>query len=305
MTFLAMPVIAVALVNLLGASERDIGIFSTIQLASLSGGCLLSMLLPRRQFRSIGMAAFVVMILCDLLCLFQSGWTLFLILRGIGGAAGGVAVSQATAALSKTQNAERSSGLFLALQTMMAIICIYTIPPIIGAFGFAAAYGVLLLFNILALLLVIAKLRNFSATKEYLATAGNDRMHWLRSGAMLISILCFFTGMGTLWTFLALLGQKIGLNPTQIALVLSVSKLVAFGASFMPGVIGVRFGRIPPIIVAASILVAAVQLYAFGDSLVTVVAATALFSFGWYVIYPLQLGASGHLDRDGRPMPEM
>src|SRR4051812_29334429 len=86
MTFLAMPVIAAALVNVLGASEREVGLFSTVQLVTLSCGCLFSTFLPRGRFRRFGLAALAVMIVCDLFSLSQPGWTAFLILRGIGGA---------------------------------------------------------------------------------------------------------------------------------------------------------------------------------------------------------------------------
>ncbi|KQX19510.1 MULTISPECIES: MFS transporter [unclassified Sphingomonas] len=302
MTFLAMPVIAVALVNVLGASERDVGLFSTIQLITLSCGCLLSTFLPRGRFRRFGISALAVMIVCDLLCLAQPGWTAFLVLRGIGGAAGGVAVSQATAAMARTRNAERSFGLFLALQTILSIVCVYAMPPIIGAFGFAAAYAVLLAFDILALALVAIRLRPVGSAEEHHGMPGNDMAGWLRSGGVLLSILCFFTGVGALWTFLAILGQGVGLDSAQVALVLSISKLVAFAASFLPGIVGSRFGRIPPIVAAAAVLVAAVQVYAVAGSFAAFVLATAMFSFGWYVIYPFQLGALGQVDRDGRPM---
>lgn len=302
MTFLAMPVIAAALVNVMGASERDVGLFSTIQLITLSCGCLLSTFLPRGQFRRFGLTALAMMIVCDLLCLFHPSWTVLLVLRGIGGAAGGVAVSQATAAMARTRNAERSFGLFLALQTVLSIVCVYAMPPIIARFGFASAYGVLLAFDLLAITLVATRLKTISATEEHHVMPGNDRVGWLRSGGVLISILCFFTGVGALWTFLAILGQGIGLDASQIALVLSISKLVAFAASFLPGIIGSRFGRILPIVVAATILAAAVQVYSFADGFTAFVIATAMFSFGWYVIYPFQLGALGQVDRDGRPM---
>jgi len=302
MTFLAMPVIAAALVNVMGASERDVGLFSTVQLITLSCGCLLSTFLPRGQFRRFGIAALAVMIVCDLLCLTQPSWTMLLVLRGIGGAAGGVAVSQATAAMARTRNAERSFGLFLALQTILSIVCVYAMPPIIARFGFAAAYGVLLAFDLIAMLLVLTRLKAISPTAVHQMMPGNDMAGWLRSAGVLISILCFFTGVGALWTFLAILGQGIGLDGSQIALVLSISKLIAFGASFLPGIIGSRFGRIPPIVVAAAILIAAVQVFAVADAFTTFVIATAMFSFGWYVIYPFQLGALGQVDHDGRPM---
>jgi len=301
-TFLAMPVIAAALVNELGASEKNVGLFSTIQLITLSIGCLISTVLPQGHCRRYGLGALAIMILCDCLCLLKPEWTLFLVLRGLGGGAGGLAVSQATAAMGQTRNPERSFGLFLALQTMVAVVCVYTMPVLISAYGFHAAYGVLMGFSTLALIMIYAKLPSSGSTEIQIALPGNAPADWLRCAGVLASILCFFVGVGVLWTFLALLGQGVGLSPGQIALILSISKVVAFVASFLPGIIGNRFGRIAPILVSVAVLTGATQVYGVSHGFTGFVIATALFSLGWYVIYPFQLGALGQVDRDGRPM---
>ena len=301
-TFLAMPVIAAALVNDLGASERDVGLFSTIQLITLSVGCLVSTFLPRGHCRRHGLIALMVMILCDALCLLRPEWMLFLMLRGLGGGAGGLAVSQATAAMAQTRNPERSFGLFLALQTVVAVLCVYSMPAIIAGFGFHAGYGLLLGFSALALLLVRAALPEAEVTQAHRLHPGNAMADWLRSAGLLASILCFFIGVGVLWTFLALLGQGIGLDAGQVALCLAISKVVAFAASFLPGIVGNRFGRLGPILLSVMVLVSGTQLYGASAGFAGFVAATALFSLGWYVIYPFQLGALGQVDRDGRPM---
>jgi predicted MFS family arabinose efflux permease len=301
-TFLAMPVIAAALVNELGASEKNVGLFSTIQLITLSMGCLVSTFLPQGHCRRYGLIALGIMIVCDGLCLMKPEWTLFLVLRGLGGGAGGIAVSQATAAMAQTRNPERSFGLFLALQTMVAVVCVYTMPVLISAYGFHAAYGLLMGFSALAMLMVYAKLPISGSTEAQALLPGNASADWLRCAGILASILCFFVGVGVIWTFLALLGQGVGLSPGQIALILSISKVVAFAASFLPGLIGNRFGRIVPILVSVAILTGATQVYGISHGLIGFVIATALFSLGWFVIYPFQLGALGQVDQDGRPM---
>jgi hypothetical protein len=224
------------------------------------------------------------------------------VLRGIGGCAGGIAVSQATAAMAGTRNAERSFGLFLALQTLVSILCVYGMPPLVERFGFGASYTVLVGFGVAALLLVSLALREQGTAGPSAVTRGNDARAWARSGGLLVSILCFFVGVGALWTFLALLGQRIGLGGAQIAAIITISKLVAFGASFLPGLVRTRFGRIVPIVAALSLLLVAVQLMAHGKTFAIFAASTALFSFGWYTLYPFQLSALGEADRDGRPM---
>jgi len=204
--------------------------------------------------------------------------------------------------MAQTRNPERSFGLFLALQTMVAVVCVYTMPVLISAYGFHAAYGLLMGFSALAMLMVYAKLPISGSTEAQALLPGNASADWLRCAGILASILCFFVGVGVIWTFLALLGQGVGLSPGQIALILSISKVVAFAASFLPGLIGNQFGRIVPILVSVAILTGATQVYGISHGLIGFVIATALFSLGWYVIYPFQLGALGQVDQDGRPM---
>lgn len=301
-TFLAMPVIAAALANRLGMDDHQIGLFSTIQLITLSVGCLISVVLPRGHVRRHGRLALIVMIACDAASITSPHWQIFLVLRGLSGCAGGIAVSQATAALAATRNAERSFGLFTALQTLVAVLCVYVMPPLVEQFGFGAAYALLLLFNLLALALVSAALRPATA-ETALATAGhNDARAWAFSAGLLISILCFFVGIGAVWTFLALLAQRVGLGGAEVAAIITFSKLVAFVASFVPGLVASRIGRITPIVAAVGVLILAVQLMAHSTSFIAFAAATACFSFGWYSLYPFQLAALADVDRDGRPM---
>ena len=119
---------------------------------------------------------------------------------------------------------------------------------------------------------------------------------------MLLSILFFFVGIGAIWTFLALLGEQIALTEGEVAGVLSLSKLVAFVASFLPGILVARLGRTIPILACVVLLTGAVIVYSAANALTGFVIATVMFSTGWYVLYPLQLGALADVDRDGRPM---
>ncbi len=304
-TFLAMPVIAAALANSLGYTQRQVGLFSTVQLISLSIGCVISVFLPRGRIRRHGLAALAVMLCSDCASILvgAGSWGWFLFFRALGGCAGGIAVSQATGGMALTANSERSFGLFLALQTLVSILCVYALPPLVAHFGFGGSYAVLLALDGMAGLLVATALRDDGAAMEIdLNRGGNDAVAWLRCSGLLVSILCFFVGVGALWTYLALLGQGRGLGPDQVATAITVSKLVAFAASFLPGLLRIRIGRMVPILAMLGLLCAAVQLFAHGTGLAPFVAAAGLFSFGWYVLYPFQLSALAEADRDGRPM---
>jgi predicted MFS family arabinose efflux permease len=301
--FLAMPVIAAALAGELGYSQREVGIFSTVQLAGISIGCLLSVLAPRADMRRMGVGALLVLAACDVLSLWAPSREAFLLLRFVGGCAGGIAVSRATGGLARLPRSEREFGYFLAVQTGVAIMAVYALPPLVGRFGIGACFLPLVAVEGLAFALVC----RFLPTQHAVAPATadrerNDAAGWTASSLMLAAILAFYVGVGALWTYLAAIGQGIGLTPGQIAFAISFSKIVAFVASFLPGALGVRFGRVGPMTICAVVLIAATQMFAAGATPGAFVAAAAAFSFGWYVLHPLHLAALAHLDRDGRPV---
>jgi predicted MFS family arabinose efflux permease len=301
--FLAMPVIAAGLAGELGYTAREVGVFSAVQLVGISLGCVLSVLAPRVEMRTAGMCALAVLLACDLLSLAAPGRLAFLGLRLIGGVAGGIAVAQATGGLARLRNSERDFGLFLAAQTLVAILVVYTLPELVGRYGFGASFLPLILVEIIAVALVWRYLpRGATATPPRSPAGGMAALGWIGSGGMLASILAFYVGVGALWTYLALLGQGAGLGPGQIAFAITVSKLVALGASFLPGLIGVRFGRLAPITACIAVLIVATLLFPVSASAASFTVAAGVFSLGWYVLHPFHLGALAQIDSDGRPI---
>jgi hypothetical protein len=295
-----MPVIAAGLAGELGYTAREVGVFSAVQLVGISLGCVLSVLAPRVEMRAAGVCALAVLLACDLLSLAVPGRLAFLGLRLIGGVAGGVAIAQATGGLARLRNSERDFGLFLAAQTLVAILIVYTLPELVGRYGFGASF---LLVEVIAVTLVWRFLpRGATATPPRSHASRMAALGWIGSGGMLASILAFYVGVGALWTYLALLGQGAGLSAGEIAFAITASKLVALAASFLPGLIGVRFGRLAPITACIAVLIVATLLFPVSGSAVGFTGAAAVFSLGWYVLHPFHLGALAQIDSDGRPI---
>lgn len=302
-TFLTMPIVAGALSNRLYISDENIGLFSTIQLIAVSVGCFASVLRPHANIRRSGLVMLTIMLICDAVCIVGLPFEAFVIVRAIASFAGGIVVSRATAAMGKTSNSQRSFGLFLALQTIVSVVCVYAMFPLIARVGFGGAYLILAIFELATMAFVWFALSNDMQTNEtelVRPILKNDAVAWLQCGGFLGSMLSFFLGVGALWTFLALLSQRAGLSENEVGSILTISKIVAFMASFLPGVVGTRFGRNIPIIVAVVMLAIAMQILAGAATFWMFAAGTAVFSFGWYTLYPYLLSFLAEVDRDGR-----
>ena len=300
--FLAMPILAASLVNIKGHTDADAALFSSVQLIAVSVGCLVSVWLPVRNLRRFALLCLSLLLACDLICLTDPAWNVFLIVRAIGGVAGGLAVSQATAAMSRLSNPERTFGLFLAWQTIVSILFAYVASSIMGRYGFGTGFSVAALLDVLGLGLASIVLGHGAAGQADDSTASNDLTAWVQSGLVLISIFMFFVGIGAVWTFLVLMAERVGIATSQVGNLITVSKVCAFFGSFLPGFAQKRFGHYFPVVIAALCLVSGVAFLAISRSFLPFALATAVLSTAWYAYYPTQLSALSYLDRDGRPM---
>jgi predicted MFS family arabinose efflux permease len=299
--FLAMPVVVGALATS-GFSDAEVGQFSSVQLFCVSLGCLASLWLgPRMNVRSLAALALGVQLAMDLASVFVSSYPLFTAIRALAGMAGGAAISTTTAALARTRTADRNFGWFLLCQIVFQMLATWQLPRVVGSFGIQGVFLTFVALEIAVLALLVRTLPAASLGTSKTAEGGNTPRVWLLCAGVLLSILFFFVTVGSFWTFVGRIGaQNVGLSPSTVGSGLSLAAFGGLAGAFLPVLLGARLGRALPITLAAAALMSGLQLMTRAESLASFVVAAALFSFGWFLIYPYQLGVLASLDRDGR-----
>jgi predicted MFS family arabinose efflux permease len=222
-------------------------------------------------------------------------------LRPIAGAAAGIAVGVANAIIARSIDPDRLYGLSSTLGTAMSAFALLLTPYFTAWLGYS---GVFLLLGVSAVMLTpIALLlpthvdllppQAKLASPNFLSTSGL----FVVATAVLLNL-----GDGSLYSFSELIGERSGLDKTEIGEVLAIAGLFGVLGALLAATLGSRLGRLAPFAVA-------VTLKAVGSLVVTTmispsafVAMQFLLTCTFYFSIVFLLGLSASIDpRGGLP----
>jgi predicted MFS family arabinose efflux permease len=249
----------------------------------------------RRRLAFFGTAALLG---ANALCATTSDLAVLLALRLVAGAAGGLMMGVGLAAIGATAQPDRNYALSLVLQMIVSGVVIWLFSHGVAAHGFT---GLLVLVSIA----VIA----FAAPLGWLAESPSDaaagaagaRMPPPRSYTALASVVFFVWGVGLLiiWGYLQSIGRSFGLTTEALGNALTVGVVGGAGGSLLIAALGVRFGRVRPMLVFAAVFLASsVALLGPLSAVAFAIAALAFQAASSIGVYPF--GALSLVDPSGR-----
>lgn len=302
---LAMPVVATAIGLAQHVDDHAVGQFAAVQLLFIALGCFAALWVHRwLPLRTVAVGAATGLLLADVASALAPGFASFLAIRAAAGLAGGLAISTTTAALARRHRPDRLFGLFLLAQLAFGMVCSGALPWLVTATRPGSMFEA---FAVLDAMVLLAAWRLLPAVA--LPGAGRQRgmpcsrRQRLVRAAMLAAILVFFVGIGAFWTYAGRLGVAAGLDATSVGRGLGLAGLAGIAGAFLPVWLQTRLGRVLPCVVgSAAMLFGAAGLHALaeGPDAARYTLSTAAFMFGWYLVYPYQLGLLSLVDRDGR-----
>lgn len=303
-TFLCMPVVVSTLASERGLTDPQVGQFSAVQMLFAGLGSFATLWIGRRiNLRALVGIVLPVLALADLITPFVSGFAALLIVRAIGGFAGGVVVASVAATLARSPNPERNFGWFFLSQILFQMAALSQLPKLVavsGVTGLFLTLGGLELGIALFLVLLFPSVR---LTPTDAAGQTNTRRLWMLCGIVLVSIFCYGAALGSFWTFVGRIGQlRIGLTSAQIGSGLGAAAFGGVAGALLPIFAGNRIGSTAPVVGSSAGLLCGLILMRAGTDLTMYTLAAGLFSFGWYVLNPYQMGILAAIDRDGRAL---
>ena len=116
----------------------------------------------------------------------------------------------------------------------------------------------------------------------------------------LAAMFVYFVALFSVWAYMSLIGQDVGLTDQQIANALTIAQFTGIAGALLVITLGDRFGRALPLLVAlvgsiASLVIMGNYRVAFGFAL-----AAAMFNFFWNLGHPFLLAAHASFDQSGR-----
>jgi MFS family permease len=116
----------------------------------------------------------------------------------------------------------------------------------------------------------------------------------------MLALFIYETGQGGIWTYLAELGSRSGLEGQSFGNVLSIVQLLGLAGSFLAIWIGDRFGSRWPIVLGISVNVGAAVALGYCSDQYLYVFLNAVWYGAYYFVVPYLLGLMAKLDDLGR-----
>lgn len=301
------PILVGVIADHLPVTPVQAGLVATADMLGMFTASAAALFWVRRfNWRHAGFAASVALVLAHILSGFCSQLTPLLVVRFFAGVFGGSMMALGNTVLSDSTNPERKTAIFNIVQQGACSIAFLTIPVASAAFGFPGAFGFLAAFVLpavgLSWLLPTAgrwprPLSPHEAGEAAGPTGG--------AGAMIViatlPVFMFFLAFGASWTYIERIGVTAGFTHAEVAKGLSIATVGGMAGAVAAWTLGVRQGRVLPLLVTLVFqLIALCLLVFFLRSFWAYAAALAIYGFFVNFATSYQIGIALQADRTGR-----
>jgi predicted MFS family arabinose efflux permease len=258
--FLILPSFVGAIGDLLHLSPGRTGLLGSADLAGMALSTATGAWWLRRVSwrRTVGWAL-ALFCLLNALCFPITGFYPLMGLRLASGMTAGVAYAVALAGVVDTRRADRNAGLLLCMQVVFSAIGLYVADVVPPQWRLDIVYGYILAWLIPTLLISWwcfpqdPGQRPRSGSLQWRQIAGPGAAALLGAGL-------YFLMIGAVWGYLEGVARGAGLTLEQTGGALSAGLILSLAGSAAAALIGVRFGRVLPLIVTALFQIGALLL---------------------------------------------
>lgn len=302
--FLILPSFVGAIGDLLHLSPVRTGLLGSADLAGIAFSTATGAWWLRRVSwrRTIGLAL-TLFFLLNAVCFFVRGFYPLIGLRLAAGVTAGVAYAVALAGIVDTRSADRNAGLLLCMQVVFSAIGLYVADVVPAQWRLDIVYGYILVW--LAPTLLICRLsfpedpgeRPRSGTLQWRQLAGPGVAALLGAGL-------YFLMIGAVWGYLEGVARGAGLTLEQTGSALSTGLVLSLAGSVAATLIGVRFGRVLPLVVTALFQISALLLLTrlghYARPTLAFFWINTVFQIFWSYVIPYFIIVFNDVDESGR-----
>lgn len=303
-----MPMLVGLMMNLFGLSAASAGRVASIELLGVALGSLaVAALVAKWPLKAVAALSVACIVFGNGLTIGLEGEHLHITRLVAGfGAGGGIALMSAIVATSHTP--DRLFGFFFSVLLLVATAMFYSAGTVAQRFG---AYGMYFVFIGLSLIgLLLSSSFSSSTARAFQQTGGVERVlstaptagatDWRIVSAGLIAMFLFFASCGAVWVYMERIGVANGLDAETARSILGNATIAGAIGAALATLVGLRFGRIAPLLLGGSALLAMMALIAFGLSDLTFPIIALGFVLTWMFTLPYLMGAMAVIDPLGR-----
>ena len=301
----AAPVIVAALLEA-GLSHKQAGDLGTIELTTVAvSTMLMTPFVAHYSHRRMAVIGAVIAALGLLVSALSIEYSAMMIGRLLIGVGSGIAISGANGAIAAREDAERIFAIIWTMGGGITAMLTIELPPLVAGGNYAVAFWVLLLLCTVGIFMTFwiphrpAALAKDSASIE----DGSEHLsRFAKGSALLILTAVFIYSLAeqALWQFSLELALDRGIGSAEASHVLGATVLMGLVGGAVAATLGLRFGRVFPIVIGTLFSVAGRWIYISAGTVELLWVGGLLWGLGFYFVTPYQFGLAAALDRRGR-----
>mgnify|MGYP001188015523 FL=1 len=283
--------------------ERDVAgyIVSANKYGAAFGALIATFIVKRVEWRKVIRLLFMALIAFDLISTQFSNPQTLIILRFIHGTIGGLSVGIGLSIIARTYNPDKIFGMLLVVQYSFGSLGIWLVPRLVDSFGYSAAFGTLISFTLMTLLILPFVPNVESPSKSDNTTSG---LFQIPMTMMLFFVLCALflfqaANMGVA-DYAFELGKDIGLSNIEISNILTLANIISISGGLLVYIIGTKFGRTIPLIIGISVASIFTYLLHYSDNTNIYFIANTFTGIAWGFTIPYLLGLCATFDFHGQ-----
>jgi predicted MFS family arabinose efflux permease len=296
-----MPVLVSALREGLHYSSRDAGLIGAADVYGAAFGCALAALLIRKMpWRVTAAAMLAAMIVLDGLSTQLGDFRNLLPLRLLHGLIGGVSVGIGFSVIGRTPSPDRGFGVLMLIQFWLAGSAVMLLPRLAAQMGPSAVFLALAGLSLLAL--VLLPLVPDYPERPAPALAPSAGARW--NAPLLLGLLGLFLFQATkmsLYAYLFGFGRSLQLSTAFLSTVIGASAWLGSLGSLAVVALGLRYGRLRPLIVTIALAIAAYLSFLLCDGNPILFGMAEIgMAVVWAFVAPYLFGLCSAFDGEGR-----
>ena len=293
-----------AFVDGLGISRESAGYITSANKYGAAFGALLATFTVKYiPWRQSAYLTLMTLISVDVLSFSLNDPDILIIVRFIHGTIGGFLVGLGFSIIAKTASPDRVFGMLVAIQYTFGSVGIFTVPKLVGTFGPGAAFGALITFSTITLIMVpfIPDYAERDDNRDPSNQSGGPKTILLAPATLGLLALFFFqsSNMG-IADYAIELGKDNGYSIAYLSNILTVANIIAVSGALLVYMIGTKFGRALPIILGSSVAALFTFLFHWSELPEAYFLANAVTGITWAFTVPYLLGLCATFDDRGQ-----
>ncbi len=299
-----MPAVVDGLKQGLAFSSQQAGFVSSANLYGAAIGAIAAVaLINHIRWQRWSYSLLIALIAIDAACLFIKEPLIMIVIRALHGLVGGLLVGIGFSIISRTSEPDKTFGYLLLIQWGLGGLGIMVLPGLVPTYGINALFIALMSFTLITLIMLpflpAYPVDKLSAKTQALRVKVSNKARLM----LLLNLLGIFlfqaANMG-LFAYMISLGKADGLTIDFMSNALAYASWIALLGAFLVIIIGTKYGRTFPLIIAVLLTALCSWLLHFSSSEVVYLLTNVVIGITWAFVLPYLFGMCAEFDHSGQ-----